>query len=119
MRYVNFIKSLNVERIPLTGRDMTYYSQNFTLVDDNGEPAFLHTQEQVTIHTIPINLISHVNTEKPSETYIAYSKEVEELIEIPFMAIKEELYQAYTHKRKIETATWINRLQYLFTGNLK
>lgn len=119
MRYVNFVKSLVVERLPLAGREMAYYTQDFTCVDDNGEPAMLYTDSNITEHVIPVHMISHINKGERVETFIAYSKEVEELIEIPFKAITEELFRANIYKRKIKTATWINRLVYLFTGKLR
>lgn len=119
MRMVKFIKSLNVDLIPLTGNDMKYYSQNFTVVDDIGKPAFLHTEVQVKEHVVPINIFSQIRKGKRTETYIAYSEEVQELLEMPFKSINEQLYLAEKYKRKIETATWINRLLYVFTGKLR
>ncbi len=115
MRYVNFIKSLNVEKLPLTGTDIQYYSNNFTVVDDAGRPAFLHTLN-TTREVVPVHIISKREYGKRTDTYIAYTKEVENLLGTPFKAIKEENDRLY---RYYESKSFWQRLKFLFTGKIK
>lgn len=124
MKRVKFIKSLNVEILPLTDYNIRYWNTEATPIMDEGEEKLLHTTLKVKMEIIPVHILSKVKGRKRiSTTYIAYSKEVEDLLDMPFNTMRREIKELsfslqFLHN-KIDTATIFNKLRYLFTGKLK
>jgi hypothetical protein len=98
MRYVKFIKRLVVDEVPLLARDEVRYAQLDTLtpIAYSGDEVLM-TDAVVQDIVVPVHRLckatrdqrtgeNHVDT-----TYIAYSEEVQKLLEMPFDVIKSEL----------------------------
>lgn len=123
MRQVKFIKSLNIEILPLTKyNEVEYHTYNPSHVMSEYDPYFLHTKD-VTTQVVPVNQFTKENSEgERVETYIAYSEEVEELLNMPFKSISHQIEMISRTldivRYTVTNATFIKRLKYLFTRKL-
>lgn len=126
MRYVKFIKRLVIDKLPMiSGDEIRYHTSHDLPPMIDGE--MLLVKEPVITHIVPIHRLckatrdnrtgeNHIDT-----IYIAYSKEVQELLEMPFDVIKSELEtcrvlshtQAIRLNRVRYATVWI-RIKYLF-----
>ena len=123
MRKVKFIRSLNVELLSLHSTNVKYYSKNFTPVMEGEIPYLLDTPVKINTVVVPITQLTNIDKKgERVDTFIAYSEEVEELLVMPFKAIREEIDIVNSCldiiKYKVINATFIKRLKYLFTGKL-
>lgn len=98
MRYVKFIKALVVDKVPCENRDSIRYSvmqDIIPIVSDRNE--VLLTNEVVQDMVVPVHHLCRNHKDyktgeiRRTNTFIAYSKEVQELLEMPFDVIKSEL----------------------------
>ena len=127
MRYITFIRSLNVERrVPCIGLDEVRYvaPQSAPSIYSEQGLEWLPATKTVEHRIVPVHHICKQGRDGVrDDTYIAYSKEVEDLIRIPFKAIKESydtiqgLYAALDET--VRDSTLRRRLRYLFTGRLR
>lgn len=151
MKRVKFIKSLNIEEHCLYDNDeyfqyMVCKPLNFV---DMEPAAFLETDDIIEHVVIPITDINQCvfspTPENPHKTvttttFIAHSKEVEDLLEMPFKFLHEQINglqrkideengTIYRLSNSLRTAkeglsdyatadVW-NRLKYLFTGRIE
>ncbi len=132
MRYVKFIKGLVIDERPVVGPDeIRYHAMEqmpvplFELKAGGSNPAeFLIPEETIETMVVPIHELrgcNNVRPDYPPELYIAYSKDVQMLLEMPFDTIKSELEASRGTVRTLtgNLSRWRNaglwlRIKYLF-----
>lgn len=131
MREVNFIRGLVIEKVLCAPRqDIEVHDMRGSLTPTTTDEALL-TDEAVTTTVVPVHRLSRSTREPVTgdvvrcDTFIAYSKEVQELIEIPIDAIAEALKLCENnlqHSRQqvdsFRRGSFWSRLRYAFTGNI-
>lgn len=136
MRKVKFIKSLNVEDVILfSGQELKVHEFDLNC-QQVGDDLFIKPTDFISDRIVPVHRICFADENEQKDVYIAYSKEVEELISVPFSALNEARKTAQTltadalnqldslnrdyHKlqNKIKDASFLDRVKYLFTGEL-
>jgi len=144
MRNVKFVRSLNVEIAQvMSDTELRYHDFKMTRMASNGA-SLRFADEEVKEHVVPIHQFCRVTQEArhPGEapeietTYLAYSKEVEELLELPFLALRNEVRDAHHGRIRaerqaedlhslnsmmtevVEEASFWKRLKFLFGGKL-
>jgi hypothetical protein len=96
MKKVKFVKELYIEERPFYDIDEPIRSvsiKNLNSVNDgdNGS-GLLHTKEEIKTEIVPIyRIFNHEYGCDPKDVYIAYSMDVEQLLELPFKAMKADL----------------------------
>jgi hypothetical protein len=126
VRYVKFIKALVIDERPVFGPDEYQYHVMENIVPLAGEvEEYLVSEQTVETMVVPIHEIRGANSIRPDwppELYIAYSKNVQLLLEMPFDTIKRELEEARVLVRGLSAdlacfrcaGLW-GRLRYVFT----
>jgi len=91
MQLVNFISDLVINEVPRVNRDEVQYhcfSPKFAPISpDDG----LLLEDTVETRVVPVHTLSKRTNGQTVSTYIAYSKEVQELLVMPFDVMKEEI----------------------------
>lgn len=129
MRIVKFIHSLNIQERPYYGEDEINYSNfdRISLIDREPVGGGILTDEVCETKIVPVHKINRrkINSNEVETTYIAYSEEVEKLLDMPFTLLKENAklnseysYQLERELRRYTTATWWTRFRYLFTSKI-
>lgn len=136
MRVVKFIKSLNIEEVPAYCGDEVQYMRMTGTVQPIDHDEFADFGVTEKIHAAPVHHFSrsfsggncfNPNKVERVDAFIAYSQEVQELLGMPFDALKEEnerlsdrcssLENANASKasalHKIETLSFIGRLKFV------
>lgn len=138
MRYVTLVESLNLRKLPMLNNDeVRYHSlEAITPVPGPGEPEFLATDQRIETRVVPIHEFvfpdrgkaAPVNMDElnrqvtaRNSVYIAWSQEVQELLEMPFDVLKRQLDEAHVLINCMRAdlacyrhAGWWKRLRYLF-----
>lgn len=122
MRTAHFVSRLIVEEV----RDLSsvrYYEHvmpEFPIVATDG--AVLDIEHAVTEHIAPVY---HICRTGRQDLYVAYSKQVEELLGIPIRLLVEEKESARGETRRLQERLWMVaglsfwlRLKFLFTKRL-
>ena len=131
MEKVNFIESLNIEERPmLRGSEVIKYHscEPFGLNYVDGEGTMV-PERTIKDRIVPIHQINKIDKSvKPDlcdnkppkiiKTYIAYSKEVQELLEMPFDLMKGEIEDLQKRNERIATASLWKRCKFMLTGNI-
>ena len=125
MRKVQFISGLKIESRPMLNPDEVRYHlmDNIPPVPVGGE--FLATTAEVNTMVAPIHWLRKIENGEQVDTYIAYSKEVQDLLELPFDVLKDEndnlinqLYDARNRISDVCDAGFWRRLRFLFTKKI-
>jgi len=129
VRRVQFIKGLVIDERPMVGPDeIRYHAMGQVLpvpvFEAGGAEEYLLTEQTVETMVVPIHDLhgcDTVNPTYPPELYIAYSKDVQMLLKMPFDTMKRELEECRdfcTVQRHMLAeylaAPWWRRLRYLF-----
>lgn len=139
MRYVTLVESLNLRKLPMLNNDEVRYHSldTITPVPGPGDTEFLATEERIETRVVPIHEfvfpdrgrsapvdmdMLNRRVQAQNKVYIAWSQEVQELLEMPFDVLKRQLDEAqglindlrYVRDR-YRYAGWWKRLRYLFT----
>lgn len=129
MRYVKFIKGLQIDERPMLNPDEIRHHHMepmpVPILEPGGAEEYLLTEQTVETMVCPIHELRGCDNENPTyppELYIAYSKDVQMLLKMPFDTIKRELEEcrATCDEQRgmltdIRTAVWWRRLKYVFT----
>ena len=102
MRMVRFIKGLVIDERPVVGpKEIQYHAMEhmpvplFELAPAGSNPEeYLIPEQTIETMVVPIHEFRGCNKEDPrypAELYIAYSKEVQMLLKMPFDILKREL----------------------------
>ncbi len=130
MRKVTFIKSLNVDLVPMLGHEEVRYhmmgpAPPIPILTDETEE-YLLTEATVETMVVPVHMLRTGNRNVRDTLYIAYSKEVQDLLGMPFDVMKRELDECRAHAEvqlhmldKYRHAKWWRRLGYLFSRNFR
>lgn len=131
---VKFIKALVIDERPMVGPDeIRYHAMGrippVPIFEAGGAEEYLLTAESVETMVVPIHELrgcDSMNHTYPPELYIAYSKDVQMLLKMPFDAIKRELQECRdvcTVQRHMlaeyVAAPWWRRLRYLLNGRFR
>lgn len=139
MRTVKFVRSLNVEDVEVhTDQNSFQYRPHMKMVClSDGAAGFI--DDVIDVHVAPIHrIITCKDQPEPpygidrEEILIAYSEEVQKLIQIPFDAIMrqnkdldEMLFKTVEKKasaeyklKVVETLSFLSRLKFLCTGSM-
>lgn len=134
-RMVTFVKSLNIEKLPMHDPHAFKYPMlRPKVVDSHGFYGILDSTFEIEAHVVPIqHLCESWNVPlrrgpdllRTKDTFIAVSKEVEDLLELPFKhqysRIKDLEYQLSYKEVKLwqfQNASLWQRIKYLFTMEL-
>lgn len=117
MKKVKFIRSLNIEDVPCADRHYFEYHQlaSVNFVEIEGSESILLSKEPSDCHSVSIQKINKATTASDllnpeiEETYIAYSKEVQEFLEMPFDLLQEQLYTAQKRCNKYQSEVYYLR----------
>ena len=115
MREVIFIEGLKIKKVPMCKYDeirYQYYSCPNYVPD---EDQYILTESNIEHVIVPIHKISKLTQGVRRDIYIAYSKEVDELLGEPIKLFQEELDR---FNSMFERASFLQRLKYLFTGKI-
>ncbi len=132
MRYVKFIKGLQVDERPVLGPDEIRYHvmepMPVPLFNGDDQEEYLLPEGTVETMVVPVHELRGCDKEDPRyppELYIAYSKDVQMLLQMPFDVMKRQLDEQstqimtlYDERAAIRRATWWRRLVYVFDGDL-
>ena len=134
MRRVKFIESLNVSEKMVGGMDDIRYHQRGEIepIRYSEEGEFLISDEPITEAVCSVNQFSKMEGGERIDTYIAWSKEVQDLIGTPFDLMKGSIdnLQSIVRARDVEVcsknerissilnSTIIERFKFLFTGSI-
>ena len=123
MRRITFIKSLNVESLPMLNLDEVRYhtAENIRAVSDE---EYLETRDySVETHIVPVHMLRTGNEFVKDTLYIAYSKKVQDLLGMPFDVMKkqldeqsEQIQDLYLKISRIRHAKFWKRVRFLFLG---
>ena len=99
MRYVKFIKGLVIDERPMLNPDEVRYHAMGPVppvpcIEPGGAEEHLLTEETVETMVCPIHELRGCDKENPTyppELYIAYSRDVQMLLKMPFDTMKREL----------------------------
>tara|TARA_R100001143_G_C3360997_1_gene135681 strand:- start:13239 stop:13616 length:378 start_codon:yes stop_codon:yes gene_type:complete len=125
MKRVKFVRQLVVDDVRYVGDYVEYRcigtSPDITRVVKGDEEGFLLGVEQKEL--APVHHLCDVHNGTRRDLFIAYSKEVQELLGMPFDTLSNELEDAREaisalHSR-IGHATLWQRIKYLFTKRLR
>jgi len=124
MRRVKLIRELVIDEVPVMGcEEIRYFTAPPLRTVGVGPNEFMAVDATVTTHVVPIHRISRGSPSGVTHTYIAYSKEVQDLLEMPFDAItrESENCRALTNKTSrelgaIKNMRFWDRLRFLFVG---
>jgi len=130
MRYVKFIKRLVIDQIPMLSRDEIRYQSMENMVPIGPDNVLL-PDSVVETQIVPIHRLCKAHRDRKTgenyvdTTYIAYSKEVQELLEMPFDVIKSELEESRRQLNLVRrrlgdmlNANVWTRIKYLFKQEL-
>lgn len=139
MRYVTLVESLNLRKLPMLNNDEVRYHSldTITPVPGPGDTEFLATDQRIETRVVPIHQFVFPDRGKSAPVdmdmlnrrvqaqntvYIAWSQEVQELLEMPFDVLKRQLDEAHVwindlryDRDRYRHAGWWKRLRYLFT----
>ncbi len=129
MRRVNFVRSLNVDSIPmLNGDEVRYQSmESITPVPSGDDIEFLLTEKTIEVRIAPVHTLSEGHADgRRDDTYIAYSKEVQDLLRMPFDTMKRQLddqskqiSNLYSDKAAVREASLWTRVKFVFSGDMR
>lgn len=138
MRYVTLVESLNLRKLPMLNKDeVRFHSlETLTPVPGPGDTEFLATEQTIETRVVPIHEFVFPDRGKAApvsmdelnrrvvarnSVYIAWSPEVQELLEMPFDVLKRQLDEAHVLINGMSSdlacyrcAGWWKRLRYLF-----
>lgn len=125
MKRVKFVRELVVDDVRYVGGYVEYRcigtSPDITRVLKNDQEGFLLGVEERRL--APVHHLCDVHDGTRRDVFIAYSKEVQELLGMPFDTLTEELERTRriisTLHRRIEHASLWTRIKYLFTKRLR
>jgi hypothetical protein len=136
-RMVNFVKSLNVERVPMHDSKMFRYSGGYPKVIDTPDfYGIMDSTFEIKEHVVPVQHLSQSwvvpgksslgrNMVHTKDTFIAVSEEVEDLLMLPFKhqySKIKDLEYALSHEKvklwQFQNASIWQRIKYLFTKEL-
>ena len=127
MRRVKFITGLKIEdRTLYDGQELRYATmsampQNLAFLDKN---AAIDIETTVEYRVVPVQHLRQYTPGGPSDTFIAHSPEVENLLKMPFEAMQQHIKEQQGEiQRLMPFWNWVRRagfwqrLRFLFTGN--
>lgn len=130
MRRVQFIRGLLVDERPvLDPREYRYHAMGSVmpvpLLSPGGDEEYLLPDRTIETMVVPIHELRGCDKENPTyppELYIAYSRDVQMLLKMPFDIMKRELEETRSmlarHRQRIKAVNgagiWL-RVRYLFT----
>lgn len=142
MKKVKFVRSLNIENVEYYKHDEIRCTNMTPVMGDYGY-GYLDTGAQVTDRVVPITKFTRYKRDPRTQevfsqdTYIAWSPEVEELLDLPFRSLNEQIDTLKTKTWKLEdelrgykeanrelkscldkSATFWQRVKYLFARKL-
>ena len=125
MRKVKFISGLKVESRPMLNPDEIRYHMMESIPPVPVGDEFLATTAEVNTMVVPIHWLRKIENGEQVDTYIAYSKDVQELLEMPFDVLRDEnitlTHQLYDARDRIDNicgaGLW-RRLKFLFTKKI-
>ena len=88
MKRVKFIRELVIDEVPMVERDEIRYHVFDDLVPFSADAALI--AKDVEVRVVPVHRLSKMHNGETVTNYIAYSKEVQELLEMPFDVMKKE-----------------------------
>ncbi len=104
MRYVKFIKGLVIDERPmLNPKEVRHHMVDpmpVPCVGADGSEEYLLVEKTIETMVYPIHELrgcDKTNPTYPPELYIAYSRDVQMLLEMPFDIIKRELEECRSH----------------------
>lgn len=128
MRYVKFIKALVVDERPMVNpKEVRHHMMEpmpVPCLEPGGREEYLLTEQTVETMVCPIHELRGCDKENPTyppELYIAYSRDVQMLLKMPFDTMKRELeecrdvceVQRHMLAEYTSAGIW-QRLRYLF-----
>lgn len=130
MREVTFVSGLKIESVLATGaNEISYHVMSERPLFATDGSALALENMTVTSQVVPVHALRGLNWRDQSTTYIAYSKEVQKLLCLPFDAMAKQiealestasqLRQLHDKRlREIADSTLWQRLKYLFTRKI-
>lgn len=104
MRYVKFIKGLVIDERPMLNPDEVRHHMiepmPVPILEPGGAEEYLLTEQTVETMVCPIHELRGCDKEHPTyppELYIAYSKDVQMLLKMPFDTYKREVEECRSH----------------------
>lgn len=129
MREIKFIRNVEIDLLPMGNPDEVRYHMMgpvppLPVMPDDHDPEFLLADYTIETQVVPVHYLRTGNRNVRDDMYIAYSKEVQELLGMPFDIIRKEKEQMYKHNAvldaklyRVKTAKVWQRIKFLFTGN--
>jgi hypothetical protein len=124
VRYVNLIRSLDIIEVPMVNSEEVQYQPLESMHAVGIDEFLLDTTATVKHKPLPIHKISKICHGQKVDTFIAYSREVQDLLELPFDLLKKENEMLTISNSKLERELsnikelpFLGRLKFLFTSS--